>query len=1064
MKQPNEQQIKSELLLSKILNTTSTCIFWKDAQRRFIGVNQAFLDYYGFASEAELVGKTDEDMGWHSDPDPFQNDEWRVLKNGESTVRVHGKCMARGQERDILASKSPIYEDGRIIGLVGTFEDVTSDYRQRDEIRKLSETLDHIPCGICIGQIRFGSIVCISANEYFADMVGGAPEDFSEKELGLLAGWLHPDDVPQWQSAAAALCSDAKAMDGVYRFQNRVTGEYVWLRMKGCRARITNDEEFLYFTFTNENELKNSESRESALRALYASSINAAELVVWEYDPVTHTVTFDKSGYTARRCQEIGLPPVFQNVPESLYAIIPEEYHPAIRRLYDDVFAGRPYSTSDIAFRPFPDQAPLYLRLSYTTILDSDGRPVKAYGTSQDLTREKTAELQYEHELTYMNSERQADFIAKGHYDLTANRVLGYYRVHQDALDIGGMSYDEIYEKLVSLIVYESDREKYLHLFSRKKMIARFHSGQADCRIEYRRAGSASPTMWALMEARIFQNPSTGNIECFIYAYDITEKKIQQQLSYNLRSVGYENVGLISVPEQTVTYYRLSENGSGWVVSAAAADYAANAAEKIAQRIPPKDRAQILARCRFDKVIQALDRAGDYGFSYAALEEHGVTRRKFLHFSYLHEDKSVVFLSIQDITEQYIKEQKQITRLQEAIRRGDAANRAKSDFLSRMSHDIRTPMNGIIGMTYLAKRESDPDRVREYLDKIDTSSKFLLGLVNDILDMSKIESGKIELHPEAYTADRFLSYLSAVIRPLCEEKGQTFVLDVQPDLSVVPLMDELRINQIFFNLFSNAVKYTPEGGTITYRLREKRIGEKRLLLEADVIDTGIGMSEELQRAAFEPFTQGERSDTSASRGTGLGLSIVKSLIELMGGTVSVTSAPGKGSDFHLEAAFDCIPAETGGQKPADSARSPGQDSLAGRHVLLCEDHPLNLEIAKTLLENREMIVSAAENGQVGIRKFEESYIGYYDVILMDIRMPVTDGFGATKAIRALNRPDAKTVPILAMTADAFADDVQKCLGAGMNGHIAKPIDPEALYAAMLRAIAAGREAAAEPSV
>jgi len=1052
LKKLNGQQIRTELLLSKILNTTSTCIFWKDDQRRFIGVNQAFLDYYGFASEAELIGKTDEDMGWHSDPDPFKNDEWRVLNHGESTLRVHGKCMVRGQERNILASKSPVYEDGKIIGLVGTFEDVTNDFQQKDKIRNLSDTLDNIPCGICIAQIHFGRIVCISANEYFAAMIGEKPEDIQGKYIDELSALLHPGDVRQWKSAASLLLTDTKSMDGIYRFRNRATGEYLWLRMKGCKARLRNDEEYLYFTFTNENELKNSESRESALRELYAASVDAAELVVWEYDPATHTVIFDKNGYTARRCQEIGLPAVFRNVPESLYSIIPEEYHAEIKRFYDDVFAGKSHTTSDIAFRPFPDQTPLYLHLSYTTILDGDGKPVRAYGTSQDMTKEKTAEMQYEHELTFMNSDRQADFFAKGHFDLTADRILGYYKTNQAALDVSGMTYDGIYRRLVSQIVYEEEREKYLDLFSRKKMIARFHGGETGCSIEYRRAGSVNSAMWVLMEARTFRNPSTGNIECFIYSYDITENKIRQQLSFNLRSVGYENVGLISIPEQKVTYYRLSENGSDWVVSAASVDYTANAAEKIMQSIPGKDSTQVLEMCRFDKVIQALDRDGDYGFSYDVLDDRNDVRRKFLHFSYFYLDKSVIFLSIQDITEQYAKEQKQIARLQEAIRLGDAANRAKSDFLSRMSHDIRTPMNGIIGMTYLAKQQDDRKKVLECLDKIDTSSRFLLGLVNDILDMSKIESGKIELHPEPYAANRFLNYLNAVIKPLCEEKGQTLVLDAQDVVSVIPLMDELRINQVFFNLFSNAVKYTPEGGTITCRLREKLIGKNRLYMECDIIDTGIGMSEELQRTAFEPFTQGERSDTYANRGTGLGLPIVKSLIELMGGTVSVASEPGKGSDFRLEATFDCVPADECLRKPDDPLNDVNHDSLAGSHVLLCEDHPLNLEIARTLLERWKMIVSTAENGQVGVRKFEESYVGYYDLILMDLRMPVMDGFKATEALRMLKRTDAGTVPILAMTADAFSDDVQKCFDAGMNGHIAKPIDPKTLYAAIFRAI------------
>ena len=378
----------------------------------------------------------------------------------------------------------------------------------------------------------------------------------------------------------------------------------------------------------------------------------------------------------------------------------------------------------------------------------------------------------------------------------------------------------------------------------------------------------------------------------------------------------------------------------------------------------------------------------------------------------------------------------------------DAANAAKSDFLSRMSHDMRTPLNGIIGMTYLTKELELPPKVRENLDKIDTSSKFLLSLINEVLDMSKAESGKIELHPEPYDSAVFFRYLDSVVLPLCREKSIRFVVDARPVTSVVPLMDTLRINQVFFNLLSNAVKFTPEGGTVTYRLREHLAENGRLVLEGEVSDTGIGMSDAFQRRLFEPFTQEMRNDNSETRGTGLGLAIVKKLLDLMGCEISVQSRVGTGTTFRMRGEFDCVPAAALDDQPAETEPEQETARLAGLHVLLCEDHPLNREIAKTLLSEKHVMVHIAEDGQQGVREFSNSAAGFYDAILMDVRMPVMDGLEATRQIRRLARPDAGSIPIIAMTADAFADDVQKCLDAGMNGHVSKPIDPQKLYAAL----------------
>ena len=415
---------------------------------------------------------------------------------------------------------------------------------------------------------------------------------------------------------------------------------------------------------------------------------------------------------------------------------------------------------------------------------------------------------------------------------------------------------------------------------------------------------------------------------------------------------------------------------------------------------------------------------------------------------------SQVIYAVQRIQEEKEKELAIRQTLQEAAQRANAANRAKSEFLSRMSHDIRTPLNGIIGMTYLAQKKDLPRDAMDCLGKISTSSKFLLGLVNDVLDMSKAENQEIVLHPEPYPFSDFRAYLDAVIYPLCEEKNQKFTLHAAPIPGMTPIVDITRLNRIYFNLLSNAVKYTPEGGTISLAIQEKLLRKDRIQFTITVHDNGIGMSPEFQSHLFEPFMQENRDDNSATRGTGLGLAIVKKTVDAMNGTIQVESEKGKGSSFVVTIVSPCISQTELHKETAQrsDAELLDQDCLGGRHVLLCEDHPLNQEIAKALLEERGMEVEIAENGQSGIERFSTSAVGFFDCILMDIRMPVVDGYEATRAIRGLNRPDAEIVPIIAMTADAFNEDVQRCLDAGMNGHIAKPIDPEALFRVLSEAL------------
>nr|WP_302807912.1 ATP-binding protein [uncultured Adlercreutzia sp.] len=409
-----------------------------------------------------------------------------------------------------------------------------------------------------------------------------------------------------------------------------------------------------------------------------------------------------------------------------------------------------------------------------------------------------------------------------------------------------------------------------------------------------------------------------------------------------------------------------------------------------------------------------------------------------------------IILGLRSVDVQTREEMKKRALLEEALTQANKANAAKSAFLSNMSHDIRTPMNAIVGFTTLAASRIDqPERVQEYLGKIQSSSAHLLSLINDILDMSHIESGKVSLDEQPYNLVDLLEDLYSIIQAETSARQLYFTVDTTGVRHADVRCDKLRINQILLNLLGNALKFTNPGGFVKVKVDEldgapAGYGRYRFI----VSDTGIGMSPEFVEHIFDPFERERTSTISGIQGTGLGMTITKNLVDMMHGSIAVKSVQGKGTAFTIELTLQLAGKRAAAAHESKAPHVNARHHLQKSRILLVDDNDLNREIAITLLEDEGLTVEYAVDGCEAVEKIMNSPAGHYQLVLMDVQMPVMNGYEATKAIRRLSDPTRAKVPILAMTADAFEEDRQKALRSGMDGHLSKPIEIDRLFEAL----------------
>ena len=624
-------------------------------------------------------------------------------------------------------------------------------------------------------------------------------------------------------------------------------------------------------------------------------------------------------------------------------------------------------------------------------------------------------------------------------------RALGLPRSGEDFIGFSRERFESI--------IYPEDQERFLVGFVKEKIISELDV-HGIYKLAFRLMFNGVPTYVQLKVTRMIEKEGT-HIVIGISSVDEQMKAMEAFETAHHASItfgrvasalagDYFSIYVVDLDTDRFVEYFASEEFDTLGVEKNGVDFFNLSRRNMLRLIYEDDRERFMGTFYREKVMSILERDRIFTMKYRLV--FGDTPIWVSMKATLLEDNDGRHLIIgtNNIEAQMKREEEYQQRVREA------RISARNDFLANMSHDIRTPMNAIVGYTNIAKsNKHKPETVADALDKIGSSSHYLLSLINDILDISKIESGKMQI-----------SYgpcdLAALFRRIeditaLQAKKKSLVINYCHDniCHYQVITDELRIEQIIINIVSNAIKYTPPGKTVDLIAEEVPSPGGKNKYRFIVRDTGIGIKEEYLPHIFESFTREERTTVNRIQGTGLGLAITAKIVEMMGGTISVKSKLGEGSEFTVE--LELEPFETDSQANADNSENI---DLAGHRILLVEDNAINAEIARMILEQYGAEVQQAENGKTGLEALQEKGPGYYDAVLMDIQMPVMNGFEATKAIRALGGAYATALPIIAMSANAYDEDVRDCLAAGMNGHIAKPFNPDELMRILRRYISA----------
>lgn len=914
------------------------------------------------------------------------------------------------------------------------------------------EMLEQIPTGVGVYDVTDSSVRKIYLNEGYYQMIGASRDDRHMYDDINTVNAVAPSDASGLVAEAQRAIREQRPLDYRFRIKDG-SGKYRWIAISANHKPVGNGTERFFAAYYDIDELVRTQEQLKEKEMLLTETL--------KYSGTTHFIYYpDRHRYEAILLADKykKLPTAMDDFPDSFIRFVSmldedaEQYREMIRK----IDCG--YEEAECAVRMMYMGSYSWYRVHCQRIVDMDGRYVRAIGSAVPIDSYIIAERNFAEEKNRKGALSNGLLVATSvnvtkdfAIDVNNSEVFSHLTDDADKLLKEAVQYEpairsqnpETLKVLLDGAIQIPDKEqqrRFIEDFSHAGMMKLYESGKRELTLEYRRRTSRG-LIWVSTHLVMITDPGSGDTIAFFYTTDINERMIYQKITGRIISGNFETVGYLDIGNEKL-YLRNNAEDSDTLFTVY--DWQEALKKALGGFIAKSKESGAVNGIDLESIVTHLEKEDVYTQYFTTTIKrsdlpHSPFKKIKNDWFYLDENKDMIVIIQTDTTEIFEQEREYRDKMAEALKLAESANQAKTQFLSRISHDIRTPLGAITSMTQFARQDmGDRDKLSDDLDKIETSGEFLLSLINDILDMSRIDSGKIELHPEPYSYDEFMNNVRNMFVPLCKDKGIKLELkENRNDASI--MADKVRLNQIMLNMVSNAVKYTMPGGTIKVYASGRERDDGMVDIRVSVKDSGIGMSREFQNIMFDPFSQ-EFSNPARpenASGTGLGLTLIKRLTDIMGGKIRVESDLGRGTKIEVSFVFPKAEPVEKDDKGADGKGNEGQ--LSGT-VLLAEDNAINVEIALRLLNALGLSVVVARDGREAMSLFADSAEGSYAAVLMDIQMPLMNGYDAAKSIRGLKRNDAQTVPIIAMTADAFKEDARQAEKVGMNDFVTKPVD------------------------